>query len=239
MIHGSSKPSANTDAIDLPSRQTSILAVFLKVFFSLLYHQFAWAYDLVAWIVSLGLWNQWVACALPHLPGSTILEIGHGPGHLQLELLALGKTSYAIDESWQMNRLAYRRILSRTLQPAIVNGYAQSIPFPDNSLEHIVATFPTEYIFQADTLAEISRVLRERGTLVLLPIAVFTGNTFPNRVLRFIHRITGQAPAKLDAEIITQLTRPLEKAGYSISSYQTPVSSSQVLVIVANPDREL
>ncbi|HTP03398.1 MAG TPA: hypothetical protein VMJ64_18630, partial [Anaerolineales bacterium] len=64
----------------------SILRCFLKFFFHHFYHGFAWTYDIVATTVSIGRWNHWVASALPYVRGKRILEIGQGPGHLQLLL---------------------------------------------------------------------------------------------------------------------------------------------------------
>ncbi|NMC80811.1 MAG: hypothetical protein GYA59_15725, partial [Chloroflexi bacterium] len=39
----------------------------LKVFFDLLYHSFAWTYDGVAAVVSLGRWKGWVYSVIPFL----------------------------------------------------------------------------------------------------------------------------------------------------------------------------
>jgi ubiquinone/menaquinone biosynthesis C-methylase UbiE len=211
----------------------NLLTSFLKVFFYLLYHQFAWAYDYVAAIVSFGLWNQWVASVLPHLPGDTILELGHGPGHLQEILLELGKAAYAIDESQQMNRMAMHTLRSQHLQPLITNGYAQHLPFVNQRFEHVVATFPTEYIFLPDTLTEIKRVMTPGGSLVLLLVAVFTGSTLPVKAMRLLHRLTGQAPARLDPQTVEQIVRPIKLAGFQINAHAVPVRSSLVLVIVA------
>ena len=55
----------------------------LRFFFYLLYHSFAFAYDLVAASVSLGRWKDWVLSVVPFIEGNRVLEIGHGPGHLQ------------------------------------------------------------------------------------------------------------------------------------------------------------
>src|SRR5689334_21291852 len=62
----------------------------LHIFFYLLYHPFAAAYDLVASTVSLGRWKDWILSVIPFLEGNQILEIGHGPGHLQRVLLSWG-----------------------------------------------------------------------------------------------------------------------------------------------------
>jgi len=78
-------------------------------FFNLLYHPFAWTYDLVAAIVSLGRWQDWLMQAMPYLSGR-VLEIGFGPGHLQVALNEAGMQAFGLDESRQMGRQARRRL---------------------------------------------------------------------------------------------------------------------------------
>jgi len=48
---------------------TRLLASLLRPIYYLLYHHFAWTYDLAADIVSLGQWRNWARAALPHLDG--------------------------------------------------------------------------------------------------------------------------------------------------------------------------
>src|SRR5574342_376957 len=82
----------------------------LRILFHLLYHQFAFAYDLVAAIVSFGRWKDWILEVVPFVEGTRALEIGHGPGHLQRFLLNRNLVAVAIDESAPMNRLAKHRL---------------------------------------------------------------------------------------------------------------------------------
>src|ERR1044071_5715646 len=82
----------------------------LKVFFQLLYHQFAFTYDLVAATVSFNRWKDWVLSVLPFIEGKRLLEMGHGPGHLQRILLSQNLLTVGIDESAQMGRLAKRNL---------------------------------------------------------------------------------------------------------------------------------
>ena len=63
-----------------------LMTRFLRFFFRHFYHEFAWTYDFVAAVVSIGRWNQWIDSALPFVQGRRVLEIGHGPGHLQEHL---------------------------------------------------------------------------------------------------------------------------------------------------------
>src|SRR5688572_31722362 len=83
---------------------------FMRVFFRLLYHPFAFTYDLVAAAVSFGHWRDWVMSVLPFIQGTRVLELGHGPGHLQHALLNRGLFTVGLDESAQMGLLARRRL---------------------------------------------------------------------------------------------------------------------------------
>lgn len=167
---------------------------FLRVFFYLLYQPLAWSYDLVAWMVSLGRWNDWVLAVLSHLTGLRVLELGHGPGHLQVALHGKEISTFGIDASFQMARQAKRQILSSGYSAQITNGYAQTLPFPANCFNQIAATFPTTYIYAPETLLEIYRVLRPGGTLVVLPAAWITGNRLVDRGAATLFRVTGQTP---------------------------------------------
>src|ERR1044071_1050250 len=86
------------------------MRTFMRFVFHLLYHPFAFAYDLVAATVSLGKWKDWVLCVVPFIEGTRVLEIGHGPGHLQRALLSRGFVAAGIDESAEMGRLAKRNL---------------------------------------------------------------------------------------------------------------------------------
>ena len=78
----------------------------VKLGFQLLYHEFAFTYDAVAWLVSLGQWQAWGRTALDRVRGLRVLEIGHGPGHLLIALARSGRRPIGIDLSPQMIRLA-------------------------------------------------------------------------------------------------------------------------------------
>src|SRR3972149_5774722 len=106
----------------------------LRFFFHHFYHNFAWTYDFVAALVSVGRWNEWVFAALPHLRGPRVLEIGFGPGHLQVELNRRGLHAFGLDESRQMLRHAQANLARKRLPAALSRGYAQFLPFAADSL---------------------------------------------------------------------------------------------------------
>jgi len=144
-----------------------ILSRFLRVFFILLYHSFAWTYDLVAWTVSSGRWRDWGKSVIPFIEGTRVLELGHGPGHLQRTMRDLGLLPFGLDESRQMGLLAKKRLLHRGYtQVNLIRGLGQDLPFSASSFDTIVATFPAGYIFEQRTLLEARRVLKNGGRLI-------------------------------------------------------------------------
>jgi ubiquinone/menaquinone biosynthesis C-methylase UbiE len=150
----------------------ALLASIVRSFLRHLYHGLAWAYDLVAWLVSLGAWTDWVESALQFVEGQTVLELGPGTGHLQIALLESGRLPYGLDESSQMLRQAATRISGRGSTPALIRGLAQHIPCPNGTFDTIVSTFPTEYMLDPRSLSSIWRVLRPGGLLVVIPWGV-------------------------------------------------------------------
>jgi len=202
----------------------------LRSFFFVLYHQFAWTYDLVAATVSLGRWKDWVRSALPYLSGR-VLEIGFGPGYLQLSLFELGIPAFGLDESRQMARQASRRLHKSGFLPNLLRGFAQSLPFPKNSFDIVVATFPSEYIFDPHTLTEIRRVLTQGGKLVVMPTAWITGKRLHERLAAWLSRVTGQSPA-IDTSL-SGTEALFARNGFEFRHEIVELSGSRVLVIIA------
>ncbi|MEJ2350474.1 MAG: hypothetical protein P8Y03_11865 [Anaerolineales bacterium] len=67
-----------------------LISTLLRFFFYLLYGSLAWTYDWVAGFVSQGLWQEWVLEVAADCHGPKVLELGHGPGHLQKALYEKG-----------------------------------------------------------------------------------------------------------------------------------------------------
>ncbi|GAB4555314.1 MAG: hypothetical protein OHK0023_26370 [Anaerolineae bacterium] len=163
--------------------------------FRLLYNELAFTYDCVSWVVSLGEWRAWIRAVLPHLHaphGSTILEIAHGTGNLQLDLLEAGYQPVGIDLSRAMGRIASRKLRRQGKLPSLIRARAQSLPFADGMFAAIACTFPAPFILESETLRELYRVLDAGGRLVIVPNAVFTGGDPAQKALEVAYRITGQ-----------------------------------------------
>ncbi len=169
-----------------------MLKKFIQFGFFLLYNQLAFIYDWVAWGVSLGQWSNWRQTALQFLePGST-LELAYGTGNLFSAMSARGLRPVGVDLSPFMARIAANRLRRRQLPLSIARAKAQILPFPAGHFSNVLATFPTNYIFEAETLAEIRRVLAEDGQLIVVMQGRLKGPLWANAFIEWLYRITGQ-----------------------------------------------
>ncbi|MER3400367.1 MAG: class I SAM-dependent methyltransferase [Thermoflexus sp.] len=169
----------------------------LQRFFQWLYEEGAWAYDGVAALASAGRWVHWVEQALLVLEGPRVLEIGHGPGHLLRAMARAGWHPVGLDRSAAMGRRARRRAGPSV---PLVRGEAQRLPFRDRGFDTVVATFPAPFILEADTWAEVARVLRPGGRFVVL----LGARPAPACPWRLLYRLAGLGPLGADLWVYLQ-----------------------------------
>ncbi len=212
----------------MPAHTNRLLPGILRQFFLLLYHQMAWSYDIVAAAVSMGQWQTWIQAVLPYIQGERVLELGHGPGHLQVSLAASGKLVFGLDLSSQMGNIARQRLRREKREPRLVRARGEQIPLASGKLDCAVATFPTEYIFRIETMQEIYRILRPGGCCVLLPVAWITGRTWWDRAASGLFSITGQAPA-WDERIL----ETARQAGFITHTERLSLPRSTILLVMA------
>ena len=160
--------------------------------FSLLYNQLAWTYDAVSWLVSFGAWRNWQLSALPYIRGHQVLEIAHGPGHILLALDKAGFQVTGIDISKQMNKIAWRRIANAGKSIPVLCSSAQELPFSQETFDSIIATFPTEFIFDPKTLSAIYKSLKMDGLFIIVLGAELIGQGYLVKIIELLYRITGQ-----------------------------------------------
>ena len=206
---------------------------FVRFGFRLLYNEFAWTYDLVAWVVSLGQWKAWGRTTIPHLQGKRVLELAHGPGHLLVAMGERGLSPVGLDLSPYMSRQAKRRLL-KSGAPTIplVRARAQALPFRDGCFDSAVATFPTEYIMARETLRGVARVLKPEGRLVIAAGAILSGRDPLSRFIWWLYRITGQGEL-----IIDRSKAILARAGFSARAIWEEARHSQVLLVTAEKNQ--
>ncbi len=179
----------------------SLYRRFVRLAFHLLYNELAFTYDAVAWLVSFGQWRAWGRTTLDRVRGPRVLELGHGPGHLLIELGRTGQHQpIGVDVSPHMIAQAQRRIKRAGLSIPQVRCSVDALPFRSGVFDSAVATFPTEYIANPRTLAEVARVTTERGRLVVVMGAMFGRQTTSTRLVDWLYRITGQREPSVEAE---------------------------------------
>ena len=158
-----------------------------------LYNEFAWTYDGVSWLVSLGHWWGWRKAALDYLIGPRVLEVGFGTGDLLIEMARQGWDVHGLELSPAMHRITARKMSRCGVWAPRVRGLIQAMPFPDRAFDSIVSTFPAGFILQSQAWQEFGRVLAPGGRLIVTGTSLCADSPFLQQVLRFVFGILEQS----------------------------------------------
>lgn len=94
--------------------------------------------------------------------GTTVLDVGSGPGAVTAELAARGLTVVAVDIMAE----SARRASLRGLIPAVADAHL--LPFRDNSFDAVLALDVVEHLFNPQLfMSESRRVLKPGGFLII------------------------------------------------------------------------
>ena len=199
-----------------------------------LYNELAWAYDPASWLVSLGRWSEWRLSALNQVTGTQVLEIGFGTGELLSEMADRGLDPVGLDASIAMHRVAARKLARRGLNVVRAHGRSQTIPFPDESFDSVVSTFPADYILDSATLEEIARVLRRPnpsigqagGRLVVAGLVVTVNVSVWKRFLQLLFGVQ-------NGQVLRRFTSLAQAAGLRVTVLEQGSDRVQVPVVIA------
>jgi len=180
-----------------------------------LYNEFAWAYDWVSWLVSLGHWWGWRLAALEYVPpprpspngggGPRVLEVGFGTGDLLIEMARRGWDVWGLDLSPAMQRVTARKLQKRGLWVPRTRARVQQMPFPDGAFDAVVTTFPAEFILQLPALREFARVLRTGGRLVVGGVYIQTDTAAFKQAFHFVFGLVGLSRLPRYGDLIDQV----------------------------------
>jgi len=126
-----------------------------------------------------------------------VLEIAHGPGHLNLSLRQAGFNVVGIDRSPEMCQMLRARLARASSRSEAGDGSglrasALRLPFADGAFDAAVSTFPAEFLFMPGTLAGVKRVLQPGGRFVIVPGTRLRGNSPLTHLVRLAYTLTGQ-----------------------------------------------
>lgn len=130
-------------------------------------------YDLINRVLSLGQERKWRARGVAMLAPGVVLDLGCGTGDTDF----LGREVVGLDPVVEM--------LSLSDVPARVAGVGEALPLRDASVDGVFSAYVFRNLTSVEeTLAEVERVLRPGGALVVI------GLTRPtNPMLRALHRV--------------------------------------------------
>ena len=132
------------------------------------YSHLAKIYDLVVrWVP---IWRNWISTALPHISGPNVLEISFGTGYL-LTRYANEYFTCGIDYNWELTHIARQNLLRADVRASLQQADVEYLPYRSESFDTVVNTMAfTGYPDGQKALAEIHRVIKKEGRLVLVDI---------------------------------------------------------------------
>jgi len=118
----------------------------------------------------LPLWKTWLARALPHIAGPRVLEVSFGTGYL-LTRYADRVEAHGVDVNRRMVLTAGEELRRAQRHASLVQANVEALPYADASFDSLVNTMAfSGYPDGRRALAEMTRVLRPGGRLILMDI---------------------------------------------------------------------
>jgi ubiquinone/menaquinone biosynthesis C-methylase UbiE len=189
----------------------------------LLYGPLAPVYDVFTRWLFLGEWARWQQTALGFLPERGVIgELGAGTGALAAAGTRPGRVWLAIEPSAAMLAVARRRT-----SPGLtfLRARAQALPIATGAVDAVVATFPTRDILDLLTAAEIARILKPGGALVV----VLSGSLAADSPRRRLRRI---GLSLFDGRWDDRLQNTIAIPGFSAALHQITTTHGLAIVYV-------
>jgi demethylmenaquinone methyltransferase/2-methoxy-6-polyprenyl-1,4-benzoquinol methylase len=121
-------------------------------------------------------WRRALVSALAPSPGQRVLDVATGTGMVAAELLSRCPdcSVVGIDQSAAMLARARERFAAEpSTRVELIEGQAESLPFPDASFDALSFTYLLRYVDDpAATVAELARVVRPGGRVASLEFGV-------------------------------------------------------------------
>ena len=121
-----------------------------------------------------------------------VLELAHGTGDLQVDLLREGYRTVALDLSPTMGQIAQRKLRRMGFRGSLLRADVFNLPIKSGSFAAIICAFPTAFIFRPETLAELKRVLTGDGSVDIVLAGQLNGHGPVKAIIRSLYWLTGE-----------------------------------------------
>ena len=194
-----------------------------------LYNALAPAYDAMDWL-TLGAWWRLVSRALGYVPpNGRVLEVGFGPGKLQVELAQRARLSVGLDLALGMCRLTQRRLRRSGLTPKITRGSVFGLPYRANTFDTVVSTFAFSGFPNGQAaMDEMVRVTVEGGRVVLVDIGLPPDG---NRLGTFLAHLWERM-----GDFLYDMPGMMETAGLRVTECQSFGPGQHIFAVVGEKD---
>lgn len=204
---------------------------------SLAYGWLAPLYEAVAQLFSNGEWHTWRRQAIVALRARVglpnvqprILEVGCGTGALLAEASAAGSAVIGLDRSAPMLRAAAQRLRRGGLTSVLlVQGMAQAIPLAACSVDCIILTFPTAYVFDLRTWQEFRRLLAPGGWVIWVDGGEID---HPNLIARLLQALL--SPDLAAQRLMLAMPAQVRSVGFAAGWQTHELPSGRVSILTA------
>lgn len=203
-----------------------IWRAFVRFAFRQFYTTFAFTYDFVSMIVSRGQWRTWTRAAMPYIVGARVLELPCGTGNLLIDMCDAGYNVIGVDLSPAMLTITQNKLRRTNVNVPLVQARAQALPLASAVFDSITMTFPPEFVYDPQALAEMRRVLRDGGRLIWVDGGRLLPCDWYSRLLNTSLDAVGGTGTSFAREL-------LEQTGFQVTIESARNAASQVTVILA------
>lgn len=159
------------------------------------------------------------------IAGKKILDVGSGWGEVSVELANAGANVIGVEPDNEVLRISQLLASMQKSHVKFIHGYAESLPFPDESFDIVVCNDVLEHVQDVDkSLSEMIRVVKVNGLAYLATAnysfpreghyKVLAPTMLPKKLIKLYIRMIGRNPDYVDTlqfvtarQIISKLKR--------------------------------
>ncbi|MFN2160879.1 MAG: class I SAM-dependent methyltransferase [Candidatus Promineifilaceae bacterium] len=172
--------------------------------FDRFYTRFSRAYDILVRLFPI--WRSWLQAALPLIKGPRVLEVGFGTGYLMTQY-ADHCEAYGVDINSALIKVARANLARTGMIASLEQASVEKLPYPAGCFDTVLSTMAFSGFPRGEqALAEMTRVLKPEGRLIILDIALPRDGNLAGTVIARAFEAGG--------DILRDMSILLERFGY-------------------------